>query len=478
MASVSISRLLQLGTLNNPAATPMESALMYALDWHPKSKPDKKITENDLAYYRDQYGDVLDTSEQNEILSIFEKSSMGTSSQDFNLNLIAAARYRPVALGSIRRTYTTTDDAGAMAQTSVAPVVTLSRATVLSGPNESMAELIVRLRDQFSPSLNGVSDTDLATKIREINGLGPNDPVAGRTLYLMPDLPMPNLDTALKAIAEYFPTQALDAIKNALTVALAAAFLVLTGAAAASVWTLGATSAAFSAVLPTFIAVFESNLVAGLMTAGMYAGATHAGWKFGELAEVLMDASTGISSKTLKPMTVAEIYTRVQAANPATATLELAGAAYGATRLPLDKIDDLMNLDLVGASSRSRIPQTPVTTPPRTNYPNWGGEFDGPYPNSSRAPLPPIPKGGSPQTLPHTASAASPYGKAYPQPDLMLMDGTLVYSPNNAPLKAGDVMAWIPTRGQWCQVWYCGTSSRRWILGQDYVYPTLWKPKS
>ena len=64
MSVISLSRLQALRDVNNPAASPMEAALLHALDWRPAAQPDSVFDAADRAASEPLYGPELDAADR------------------------------------------------------------------------------------------------------------------------------------------------------------------------------------------------------------------------------------------------------------------------------------------------------------------------------------------------------------------------------------------------------------------------------
>lgn len=123
MTTITLSRLKDLGSIDNPQASAMERVLMHAIDSQPTDGSHGQITDADIAAFTAAFpgfGDALDAGEQDQLLAIFETASAGNA---YNLALIAAARVPNMPVGTTTIGFATTDASGTIAQTTARPVM-------------------------------------------------------------------------------------------------------------------------------------------------------------------------------------------------------------------------------------------------------------------------------------------------------------------------------------------------------------------
>jgi hypothetical protein len=217
MVEISLSHLLELGDIDNPAATPMEHALMHALESCPKGGPDRVITAEDIAAFKTAFpsmGSKLDTNEQSAILDTFAVNSFGTLYETGNMALIVAARHalseaadqptQPYQLVTTESHYNSA-------------VTATSLPTYQARAGDTALEIAQRVIADY-PELAGADPRDIADKIARANGWNPNADgsypklEAGQTVMVTPypDGAMDRVNALLEQVVSGLP----DATKN------------------------------------------------------------------------------------------------------------------------------------------------------------------------------------------------------------------------------------------------------------------------
>jgi hypothetical protein len=371
------------GRLDDTDTDAVTRALRHEFD----KNDDKVFDEKDLAVggpdaIPARLRNGLTPAEIETTLKAFKKKSdlryaIGSATRDWNDMLYNQAwvELHPIA-GTHVVGYSVTDHGGEIAQTTRNPVV-IEDLTYPVGPHETMADVVARVRKDYGPYLvkpdkSKLSDAELESRIRELNQLGPNDPVAGLSLTLLPEAQRPDASLAWREISAKFGPQVADALVNALLMTLGAVAL-MTGVA---VLTMGTTSGFLVTTPLIFAAILQSNLMALVGAGALVLGAGKAGIDGAEIFNFLWDASQG-------KLSAADIHTRAQTINLGEFVVE--AALVGATAKPV--LTHAAN-KVPGMYGRAKTPAKPAPSQPAE-------EFIEPQPN--RAGDPPVPARPAPQ---------------------------------------------------------------------------------
>ncbi len=226
MTTITLSHLKDLGSIDNPLASPMERALMHAIDSRPEDHPDGFITAEDEDAFTAAFpwmGELLDASEQAQLLSIFETTSKNAGRAD-NLSLIAAAR----ASASPYAVTVTNGHAPDLSTATALPSFVVGYTA--DGTPEGVWQVAERVKSKF-PALAEVATSDVVEALVKTNNLstdanGQYVMVPGQDLLAIPTAPGVNgrlsvaFDSLINGLGDETARQALIALKVALPLLL------------------------------------------------------------------------------------------------------------------------------------------------------------------------------------------------------------------------------------------------------------------